>query len=99
MSPKQVMTMVTEGRVTEALLCRNCQVPGYPCPQILAVGISHHGGGSGSRSPRVRLIGDRARMDPCQPERGLDASCEVMRERHVVRCIGTVNAPIDHLLV
>src|SRR5258707_816047 len=29
-----------------------CRVPGYPCPQILAVGISHHGGGgSGSRSP------------------------------------------------
>ncbi len=28
-----------------------CRVPSYPCPRILAVGISHHGGGSGSRSP------------------------------------------------
>jgi hypothetical protein len=31
-------------------------LPDYPCPRIQAVGISHHGGGSGSRS----LLGQRA---------------------------------------
>ena len=44
---------MTEGRVMEALQC-SCfllSFPGYPCPQIHAVGISHRGGGSGSRSP------------------------------------------------
>src|SRR5713226_3379428 len=45
--------VVTEGRVTEALQC-SCfllSLPGYPCPWILAMGISYHDGGNGSRSP------------------------------------------------
>ena len=45
--------VVTEGRVTEALQCSRflLSLPGYPCPRILAVGISYHDGGNGSRSP------------------------------------------------
>src|SRR5258708_4500631 len=45
--------VVTEGRVTEALQCGRflLSLPGYPCPRILAVGISYHDGGNGSRSP------------------------------------------------
>ncbi len=47
--------VVTEGRVTEALQCSRflLSLPGYPCPRILAVGISYHDGGNGSRSPPI----------------------------------------------
>ena len=50
--------MVVEDGLTEALLCigLHLSLSIYPCPQILAVGISHHGGGSGSRSPAPRQI-------------------------------------------
>jgi hypothetical protein len=49
--------VMTKGRVTEALLCSGflLLLPGYPCPQILAMEISYHGGGSSLRSPPGHL--------------------------------------------
>src|SRR5258708_29579010 len=62
--------VVTKGRVTEALQCSRflLSLPGYPCPQILAMGISYQDGHNDSRTPPRRLslqaLGRKGRSHP-----------------------------------